>query len=223
VRDRRLLGHPDNPRDRVQRLAATPVREPPPVPALKHIAEGLHHRGGETQLSSQRDRHLARRADRDRADALRDREELLHPRRAHDRLKRRQLRTRDRPVSGVKRDQETLERDVVAEQRGVLAGMPAPDRPHQRRQERSAMIRRVQFQRPRKPVGDQARPQPSLKREPRRQVSRQRQSSKNVNQPGAFSEHPGAIKPRSPRRDHDHAPAHARLDVRSSADVVSRT
>jgi len=133
VRDRRLLSDPDNPGDRVQRLAGTPVRESTPVPTLKHIAERLHHDGRETQLSPKRDGHLARRAHRDRTNSRCHREEPLHRRRAHDRLERRQLRACERLVTGIERHQEALKRDVVAEQYGVLARMPATDSPHQRR------------------------------------------------------------------------------------------
>jgi hypothetical protein len=91
-----------------------------------------------------------------------------------------------------------LERDVVPEQRGVLARMPAPNRTQQRRQERGAVIRRVELQNPRQPIGGQARAQPTLEREPRGEVGRQRKGRQNVNQPGAFGEHAGAVKARSP-------------------------
>ena len=72
------------------------------------------------------------------------------------------------------------------------------------------MIGRVEVQRPREPIGDQARAQPTLERQARREVSRQRQRREDVNQPGAFGEH--ASRSNHAHAGHDHPFARDELD-----------
>lgn len=66
------------------------------------------------------------------------------------------------------------------------------------------MVRRIELQRPHEPIGDQARAQSTLEREARREVGRQRNSSENVEEPGAFGEH-AAQSNHAHAGDHDQA------------------
>ena len=78
VRYRRLLSDTDDPGDRVQPFARAPDRQPTAIPALKHVAERIHHDRWQAKLSRKCDRHLTRRTHRDRTDRRGGREKPLH-------------------------------------------------------------------------------------------------------------------------------------------------
>jgi hypothetical protein len=126
VSDRRLLRDGDDPGNRVHGLASEPAGQPAPIPALKHIGESIQQGDRKTKLSPKRNRHLARRTHCTRTNRRRDLQEPPHRTSTTTASKAASCAPATTSFTGVKRNQETLERDASANRAAFSLACPHP-------------------------------------------------------------------------------------------------